>query len=74
MIPHARVVKALEGVRAEVFELGLLQVGRQTRAAVAVEEGERRREGGRGRTFTLIADKQRLLTLWCRDVYKSRVR
>ena len=48
VLPHARVVEALEGVRAEVVALRLQQVGRQPRAAVAIEEGERRREGGRG--------------------------
>eukprot|EP00964_Phaeocystis_antarctica_P122250 scaffold85909_cov54-Phaeocystis_antarctica.AAC.2 len=47
VLPHARVVEALEGVRAEVVALGLQQVGRQARAAVAIEEGERGREGGR---------------------------
>jgi len=48
VLEDARLVEALEGVRAEVVALGLQQVGGQPRAAVAIEEGERRREGGRG--------------------------
>jgi len=42
----ALFIDALVGVRAEVVALGLQQVGRQARTAVAVEESECRGEGG----------------------------
>ena len=44
----ARLVDALVGVGAEVVALGLEQVGGQALGAVAVVEGERGGEGGRG--------------------------
>jgi hypothetical protein len=44
----ARLVEALVGMGAEVVALGLQQVGRQARAAVAVEVGQGRAEAGIG--------------------------
>src|ERR1051325_9847041 len=43
----ARLVHPFIGVRAEVVALRLQQVGRQTRAAIAVVKRQRRREGRR---------------------------
>ena len=48
----ARLVHALVGVRAEIIALGLEQIGRQPRAAVAVVKVQR---GGEGRGRDALA-------------------